>query len=84
MMLLAERAGRKLERRSNSAPRGMTVTPAARPAPQNPAYRPASHFFLMPGRVNDQFIEDRLGLFRRYMARDRFGQFVGDVQWNEG
>jgi hypothetical protein len=25
MMLLAERAGRKLERRSNSAPRGMAV-----------------------------------------------------------
>jgi len=29
-MLLAERAGRKLERRSNPAPRGMTVTLAAR------------------------------------------------------
>jgi hypothetical protein len=29
-MLLAERAGRKLERRSNSAPRGMAVIASAR------------------------------------------------------
>ena len=43
-MLLAERAGRELERRSNPAPRGMTVTLSERTVPQNPAYRSASLF----------------------------------------
>lgn len=47
MMLLAERAGRELERRSNSMPRGMTVTSSARTVPQNPAYQSASLFTLV-------------------------------------
>ncbi len=42
MTWLAEHAGRKLERRGNPAPRGMTVR-AAQAVTQNPAYRSASH-----------------------------------------
>lgn len=44
LTLLAEHAGRKLERWSNPAPRGMTVQ-AAQAAIQNPAYRSASLYF---------------------------------------
>ena len=40
MMLLAERAGRKLERRSNLAPRGMTVIAPIRKARRRNKIRP--------------------------------------------
>ena len=39
-MLLAERAGRKLERRSNPAPRGMTVIAPTRKARRRNKIRP--------------------------------------------
>jgi len=44
--LLAESAGRWLEPRGDSGPRGMTVTEGD--LRQNPAYRPASHHFPGP------------------------------------
>ena len=40
MMLLAERAGRKLERRSNPAPRGMTVIAPTRKTTRRNKIRP--------------------------------------------
>jgi len=81
MMLLAERAGRKLERRSNSAPRGMTVMLAARRALQNPAYRAASHCYR---RLNFfglilQIIQDGSGPFCRQVTNDSFHQFTDNV-----
>lgn len=62
-MLLAERAGRKLERWSNSAPRGMIVQVSPQGGiTQNPAYRPALHIIhdahrsvrVFPGRSGDR------------------------------
>ena len=47
-------AGRGLEHASNCVPRGMTVgrCEATRSVAQNPAYRPALHFFISAiGRV---------------------------------
>jgi len=52
MMLLAERAGRKLERRSNSAPRGMAVIALVRKGPRRNKIRPIGllHFEFFPQR----------------------------------
>ena len=68
MTWLAEHAGRKLERRSNPAPRGMTVM-AAQAVTQNPAYRSASHsvlarlvrLALITGSLRYRFLNTRLG-----------------------
>ena len=46
-MLLAERAGRKLERRSNSAPRGMAVIARVRKGPRRNKIRPIGLLHLI-------------------------------------
>jgi|GEM_PF-2412566 len=68
-MLLAERAGRKLERRSNPAPRGMTVTLAARPVHR---IRPIGllhiSYLLACGCVQYQLVEDRFRFVGSHVA----------------
>ncbi len=81
-MLLAERAGRKLERRSNSAPRGMAVIAVIRKGRRRNKIRPIGllHFEFAVTMTNYILALDQGTTSSRAILFDRQGQLCASAQ----